>query len=194
MPTVPNKGEDYVDPASALMAATDPLTRQSDQMVAAMPAISAFMRGGIHGMLKAADLPTPAWSDKIADIIHSPAFNDALGALPIGTVLGPKLEKGAEGFATHALVDKSGKKVGLVEFSGTESNKLNVEWIRGDPEGSSAGRSGSLGFREMRELFNSIKEQYPNAKVLSGERVTGARGQSSDWLTMPTTTMRLRRE
>jgi hypothetical protein len=106
------------------------------------------------------------------------------------------LRKGeAEGFATHTLVDKSGKKVGLAVFSGMESNKLNVEWIQGDPTGGPTGRPGSLGFKEIRELITSIKEQYPNAKVISGERVTGARGSTlNNWMTMPTATMRLRRE
>lgn len=77
-----------------------------------------FAGGGIHGVLKGRGVDTPEWADRAADVIHSPAFNDALGATPLGVTregLNQIIRMTGEGKTRQEIADALGVSRSFVQ-------------------------------------------------------------------------------
>jgi len=61
--------------------------------------VGDFARGGVVGLLKGREVDVPEWADRANDVIHSPAFNDALSVTGGGPAVGMARQVGrAYGF------------------------------------------------------------------------------------------------
>jgi hypothetical protein len=83
------------------------------------------------------------------------------------------IEEGVHKFA----INGGGKPVGELHIVEQDNGKtLNVKWIGGTDLGE--GFAPNLGVGGLRDILDQVKQEFPNAERLTGERITGARAQA----------------
>lgn len=85
-----------------------------------------------------------------------------------------------DGDTTHSfMLNKDGKSTGTLYVTEEKGGKrLYIDDIEG-LEGPN-----SFGSRAMRDVLEQLKDEFPNAETLTGQRVSGARGKNASWETM----------
>ncbi len=79
------------------------------------------------------------------------------------------------------MVDSQGSRVGTVSIIESNNGKtLYVEDIEGLHRDTAA---NTIGPRALRDLFQQLKAEFPNAEELTGYRVSGARDKAGSWET-----------
>lgn len=118
------------------------------------------------------DKPAVIRGDEPLELANS--IRDSGGLHPIGEQV--KLKKVSQGDGRFAnvhdfdLLDGEGKRVGDIQLTYDEAKQdLHVEYVRHD-EGP-----GAFGPRAVRDLARQLKAEFPEAKTISGIRVSGAR-------------------
>ena len=85
----------------------------------------------------------------------------------------------AQGFHDFDMVNENGQSVGTINLSeGKGGKELYVENIAGNGQYY---HPNNLGPALMRDLLRQIKQAFPNAEVLTGHRVSGARGEAGTY-------------
>lgn len=87
----------------------------------------------------------------------------------------PGVSFGGEPLNEHNLHDESGKVVGNIKVR-DRGPMLHVDWIGGHGLGATA---GGLGNEAMRSIHDAIATHYPNAKYLTGHRISGFRSKQT---------------
>jgi hypothetical protein len=97
-------------------------------------------------------------------------------------VLLQKVSQGTGRFANvhdFDLVDESGKRIGDVQLTYDEAKKdLHVEYIRASSTGEGA-QPNFMGPAATRGVLRQLQKEFPEARTISGSRVSGAREQAA---------------
>ncbi len=129
---------------------------------------------------QAAEPPTPRIADQIPEVeaIRRGALLDK--QLSIGAIKKLKLQKTDQGTGAFAnvhdfdLVGEDGKRLGDLQITDKGSD-LYVEMING----YAGGGPQAFGPKVMIDLLRQLKAAFPEAKTISGDRVSGARERAA---------------
>ncbi len=115
------------------------------------------------------DTRTPAFQKEVEQTVRT--VEDSAGLGPATKL--KRVSQGTRQFANvhdFDFVDKDGKSVGDIQLTFDQAKKdLHVEYVRHD-QGPQA-----FGPRAIRDIYRQLKEAFPEAKTISGTRVSGAR-------------------